>query len=239
MTQKTICVRIQAMNETLPRVSAIILAGGQSRRMGRDKAFIEFEGKPLIQRVLERVQPLCAETIIVANDAAAYARFDLRVVPDIYPGKGSLGGIFSGLSAARETHALAVACDMPFLNGDLLRYLISLAPLFDVVIPRAPDASGKTPRGARGDAVRAHPRSEQPIAKESNLHPLHAIYSKNCLAAMQARIHAEDLRMVGFFDKVRVRMVSEEEVDRFDAEHWSFFNMNTPEDWELARSIVK
>jgi len=133
-------------DETLPRVSAVILAGGQSRRMGRDKAFIEFEGAPLIARVIERVKPVCSEVIIVANDVDAYAHFGVRVVGDAYPGKGSLGGTFSGLQVAREDYALAVACDMPFLNAALLRYLISLAPQFDVVIPRAQDPSGKVPR---------------------------------------------------------------------------------------------
>ncbi|MBI3913623.1 MAG: molybdenum cofactor guanylyltransferase [Chloroflexi bacterium] len=224
--------------ENLPRVSAIILAGGQSRRMGRDKAFIEFAGAPLIQHVLACVQPLCAETIIVANDPDAYARFSARVVADAYPGKGSLGGIFSGLQAAREPYALAVACDMPFLNADLLCFLISLAPQFDVVIPRAPDPSGKTPRGARSEKDAAKiPHGDQPIAKESNLHPLHAIYSKKCLASIEARLQADDLRMIGFHADVRVRIVEPGEVDRFDPEHWSFFNMNTPEDLGLARSL--
>ena len=229
------------MTDSLPRVSAIVLAGGQSRRMGRDKAFLDFDGAPLIQRVLECVQSVCAETIIIANDANAYARFGARVVSDVFPGKGSLGGIYSGLQAAKEQSALALACDMPLLNVDLLRYLISLAPQFDVVIPRAPDLSGKTPRGARGEknAEKFATRSDQPIAKETNLHPMHAVYSKNCLAAIKARLETDDLRLIGFHDAVRVRVVEPNEVDRFDPQHWSFFNVNTPEDLELVSRIVK
>lgn len=222
------------MSELFPRVSGIILAGGKSERMGRDKAFIEFNGAPLIQRVIDRVAPVCAEIIIVTNHADDYSRFGARAVSDEFVGKGSLAGIYSGLRAARNEYALAVACDMPFLNSELLRYLISLAPQNDVVIPRAPDPSRKTPRGARGNKPYA-PR-DQPIAKESNLHPLHAVYSKNCLAAINARIAADDLRMVGFHDAVRVRVVSPDEVDRFDPEHWSFFNANTPEDLLVAKS---
>ncbi len=214
--------------------------------MGRDKAFIELNGKPIIARVLETVQRVCSETIIVANDTDGYALIlsgveeGARVVGDVFPGKGSLGGIFSGLQAAREDYVLAVACDMPFLNEDLLRYMISLVPEYDVVIPHASSPSGKTPRGARGEKrpEKTSPHPGQPIAKERDLHPMHAIYSKRCLAPIQARLRAGDLRLIGFHDSVRVRTV-ESEVDRFDPEHWSFFNVNTPEDLELASSIVR
>ncbi len=232
-------------DDSLPPVTGIILAGGASRRMGRDKAFIEFEGAPLIARVIERMQTLSAEIILVANDTDAYARFGLRVVNDVVPGKGSLGGIFSGLQAAREPYALAVACDMPFLNPALLRYLISLASHFDVVIPRAQDPSGKTPRSSRGDKPagdKTPRRADQPIAKESNLHPMHAVYSKNCLPAIEARLRANDLRLIGFHDAVRVRVVETDEIDRFDPQHLSFFNANTPEDlaaaWSLDQSSI-
>jgi molybdopterin-guanine dinucleotide biosynthesis protein A len=242
-----LCYNIAVTNESLPRVSGIILAGGQSRRMGRDKAFLDLDGAPLISRVIERVKNLCTEIIIVTNDPDAYRQFNTRLVGDVYAGKGSLGGMFSGLQATSGNYALAVACDMPFLNEDLLRYMISLAPQYDVVIPRAPTRSGKTPRGARGEKSgdKKPPRSDpkgtfsQPIAKESDLHPMHAIYSKNCLAPMEERLRADDLRLIGFHDAVRVRTVESAEVDRFDPQHWSFFNVNTPEDLQLASSIVQ
>lgn len=227
-------------NASPPRVSALILAGGQSQRMGRDKAFIDFEGVPLVSRVIDCVKNLCAEIIIVTNDAGAYTRFGARIVGDVYPGRGSLGGIFSGLQAAREPHALAVACDMPFLNQALLRYMISLAPQFDVVVPRAQDPSGKTPRSARGEKPttrKTAARLDHPIAKESDLHPMHAVYSKNCLAPMEANLKAEDLRLIGFHNAVRVRVVEPDEVDRFDPKHLSFFNVNTPEDLQVAQSL--
>lgn len=229
-------------DDSFPRVSAVILAGGASRRMGRAKAFIDFNGAPLIARVIARVQPLCADVIIVANDADAYAQFGQRVVGDVYPGKGSLGGIFSGLQVAREPYALAVACDMPFLNGALLRHLISLAPLYDVVIPRAHDRSGRTPRSSRGAKSAgdlAPRRGARPIAKEIDLHPLHAVYSKNCLPAIETQLRGDDLRMIGFLNLVRVRVVEPEEIDRFDPQHLSFFNANTPEDLEIASRLVE
>ncbi|MBI5301943.1 MAG: molybdenum cofactor guanylyltransferase [Chloroflexi bacterium] len=211
------------------RVTALILAGGKSRRMGRDKAFIEFEGKPLIARVIERVQPVCAETLIIANDADLYAPFGLRVVGDVYPDKGSLGGIYSGLLSAREEYALAVACDMPFLNEGLLRYLISLAPHADVIVPHAVDPSSNPAHTGK--------RANKTLAKSRDWHPMHAVYSKRCLDAMRAHLLADDLRLISFFDDVRVRVVESDQVDRFDPQHLSFFNANTPEDFQIALSL--
>jgi molybdenum cofactor guanylyltransferase len=231
---------MRRVTDSSPRVSGIILAGGQSRRMGRDKAFIDLEGKPIIARVIEIIQRVCSETIIVANDAATYARFNLPVVGDVYPGKGSLGGIYSGLQAAKENYALAVACDMPYLNKDLLRYMITLASQFDVIIPHASSPSGKTPRGAAANSRdKTSPQPNQSLAKERDLHPMHAIYGKQCLAPMEEKLRADDLRLIGFHDVVRVRTVESAEVDRFDPEHWSFFNVNTPQDLELASSIMR
>jgi molybdopterin-guanine dinucleotide biosynthesis protein A len=234
----------------LARASAVILAGGENRRMGRDKAFLDFDGVPLIARVIARVQAVCTEVIIVANDADAYARAlsssaefipsgaegltvnsvegGARAVGDVYPGKGSLGGIFSGLQAAHEQYALAVACDMPFLSNALLRYLISLAPQADVVIPRAHESSGKGKDASRYDQL---------AVRESGLQPMLAVYSKRCLAPMQARLLANDLRIINFFDEVRVHVVEPAEVRRFDPQGLSFFNINTPEDLQTALSL--
>jgi molybdenum cofactor guanylyltransferase len=238
-------------NEKPPRVSAVILAGGQSRRMGRDKAFIDFDGRPLIAHVIERVQALCSDVFIVANEVDLYKSFGLPVVSDAYPGKGSLGGIFSGLQTAREESALAVACDMPFLNDALLRFLISLIPQFDVVIPRVPSPTGKTPRSSRGGRPpmpdsrglqpdgTTSPRPHQLLAKEIDLHPMHAVYSKRCLPAIEERLHVGDLRAIGFHDSVRVRVVEPAEVDRFDPKHLSVINVNTPEDLSVAASLSR
>ena len=218
-----------ADSDILPRVSALVLAGGQSRRMGRDKALLDFDGAPLIARVIERVRQVCAEVIVVANDAYAYACFGARVVSDVYPGKGSLGGIFSGLQAAHEEYALAVACDLPFLNDALLRYMILLAPQADVVIPRAHAPTGKAQGATRYDQL---------AVKESGLQAMHAIYSKHCLEPMRARLLADDLRIINFFDQVRVHIVEPDQVARFDPQLLSFLNVNTPEDWKSALLLL-
>jgi molybdopterin-guanine dinucleotide biosynthesis protein A len=217
-------------NLTLPRVTALVLAGGQSRRMGEDKAFLDFHGMTLIERVIARVQGVCAETIIVANDAERYSCFGLPVVRDVYPGKGSLGGIYSGLLAASGEHALAVACDLPFLNEALLRHLVELAPLADVVIPRS--------HAPRGKAIN-ETRYERLAVKESGLQAMHAVYSKACLEPMRARLLADDLRIVNFFDEVRVHVVEPPEVERFDPRMLSFCNLNSPGDLALALALGK
>ncbi|MBI4790227.1 MAG: molybdenum cofactor guanylyltransferase [Chloroflexi bacterium] len=219
----------QSAHDERSSVSAVILAGGKSRRMGRDKSFIEFEGRPLIARVIERVSALSDDVIVVTNDAPAYEPFGTRLVADVYPGKGSLGGVYSGLLAARHDRVFAVACDMPFLNLDLMRYMIALASEFDVVIPRAKDPSGKAKR-----STRPHPF----LAKEIDLHPTHAVYAKSCLASIQARLLADDLRIIGILESVSVRVVEEIEIDLFDPKHLSFFNMNTPHDLDVASQLT-
>ncbi len=229
------------MIEFLPRVSAVILAGGKSRRMGRDKSFLEFDGKPLISRVIEQAGKVCAETIIVANDVELYRQFGLRVVSDVFPHKGSLGGLYSGLLAAQDENVLALACDMPFLNPDLIRYMISIKSEYDVVIPRARGLSGHTPRSSSERKPRVDtipPRPDQMLAKEADLHPLHAIYSKRCLPIIAERLRVDDLRLISILPDVKTRIVEVAEIDRFDPKHISFFNANTPADFEIAQRLM-
>ncbi|MFB0535814.1 MAG: molybdenum cofactor guanylyltransferase, partial [Anaerolineae bacterium] len=117
-------------------VSGIVLAGGQSSRLGMDKSFVNVNGQSLIEQIVAKLVRLSDDVIIVANSPEKYHHLEVRVVGDIYPGKGALGGIYSGLRAAANTHSLVVACDMPFLDLNLLRYMILLARGHDVVIPR-------------------------------------------------------------------------------------------------------
>ncbi len=216
------------MNDTTNSgLSGVILAGGASRRMGRDKAWVELAGRPLVEHVCARLGEICAELVIVTNNPTPFARLDVRVVGDVWPGSGSLGGIYSGLLAAQSDQAIVVACDMPFLNANLIGYMRGVSGEYDLVIPSAPDPS-KPPK--RQGAVES--------AKDHDLHPLHAIYGKRCLEPMAVRIQAGDLRAISFYPDVRVRMVSEAEVDRFDARHLSLFNINTADDLALAEQLT-
>lgn len=208
-------------------VSGVILAGGASRRMGRDKAWVELAGRPMIEHVLARLGPLCSELIIVTNNFDPFARLGARLVGDVWRGNGSLGGIYSGLLSAQFDRAIVVACDMPFLHADLLRYLVSLSDGYDLVIPSAPDPSKLRARQGASES-----------AKDRDLHPLHAVYGKGCLGPMAARMHSGDLRAISFYPDVRMRIVNEAEVDRFDPDHLSLFNVNTVDDLGLAERLL-
>lgn len=205
--------------------SGIVLAGGASRRMGRDKAWIELDGKFLIERVIETLGRVCDETIVVANDSQ-YEKLNARLIRDEFPNTGSLGGLYSGLNAAQNELSIAVACDMPFLNQELLRFLISLSFDCDIVIPSARDER-KTEQGKKENT-----------AKKMNLHPLHAVYRKTCLMPMREKILQADLRMISFHQAVRVKIVEQKEIEKIDAQLLSFWNVNTPEELVRAETFL-
>lgn len=194
--------------------TGVVLAGGQSRRLGRDKAVEPIGGQPLIRRVIERLQPLSEEIVVVVADQARGDALPLdrqhRVVLDRYPDTGSLGGIFSGLEAAQSPWIIAVACDMPFLNISLLRHLMSLRENADAVVP----------------VVDGRPE------------PTHALYAKSCLPFIAPRLVAGDLKISGFYDEVRVSYVPDTVVATLDPGYLSFFNVNTPQDLEKALGLV-
>ena len=195
-------------------VSGIVLAGGQSRRFGRDKAVEPFQGQPLIERVIRGVSQLTDETVVVVGDQARGDALPLLpgigIAPDIYPGGGSLGGIFTGLSVARMPWGLVVGCDMPFINLELMRYLLSLSEGADAVVP----------------VVAGRPE------------PTHALYSKECLGPIEGFLKAGELRITGFYDQVNVRYVAEEEIAEYDPDFLSFFNVNSLADLEKANALA-
>jgi len=194
-------------------MTSIVLAGGKSLRLGREKAAEEIGGQSLIQRVIDRLAPLGTDIIVVVAHADQLFLPDSRakIVSDVYPARGALCGIYSGLKAATSSHSLVVACDMPFLNIDLLRYLTELSPAFDAVIPRL----GGMPE------------------------PLHAVYSKSCLDPMEAVLRGGRLKITDFLPTVRVRYVDEAEVEKFDPQRLSFFNINSEADLERAKALLE
>jgi molybdopterin-guanine dinucleotide biosynthesis protein A len=180
--------------------------------MGQDKAFLPVGGRLTIERVLNRVKPLSDDVFINTNSPEKYHQFGLRLVGDVYPDKAALGGIYSAIYAAQHPHVLVVACDMPFLNVGLLQYLMTLAPQADVIAPLIDPPQPET---------------------------LHAVYSKACLTAIEARLRTNRLRIIGFFDEISVRYIEREEIAQFDPEFYSFKNINTPEDWQKARMLAR
>jgi len=195
--------------------SCIVLAGGKSLRLGYDKALETVGNKSLLQRVISCVSPLSSAIILVtARELTTLQSIDypkLRVVTDIYPGKGPLVGIYTGLVTSTLFYNLVVASDMPFLNQALLRYMIQLSTNFDIVAPRV------------GNLVE----------------PLHAVYTKSCSAPIEQIIKQGKLSVNKLFSLVRVRYVEAEEIERFDPKHLSFFNINTKADLEKARELAR
>ena len=201
------------MNDT-DAVTGIVLAGGMSRRLGRDKAVETIEGQSLISRVLDSLSHVAQELVVVVNNHEREEELALPdsvvVAVDIYPDTGSLGGIFTGLSASSNHWGFVVACDMPFLNLELLEYLLSQRGGHDVVVP-----------------VIDH-RPE----------PTHAAYSRVCLPAIETRLRANDLKIAKFFDDVRAKYVSQRNIEDLDPGGLSFFNVNTEEDLTRARMLA-
>jgi len=190
-------------------VTGIVLAGGTSRRMGYDKAFLELGGRPLIEIVIERMASVCTEVLVVAGDVRPYAGLGAQLAADRFRDVRALGGLHAGLEAATHELALVVGCDMPFLNPDLLRAFADWAEGFDVAVLR-------------------HEDGEQ-------TEPLHGAYGRTCLPAIEATIRARRRRIVAFFPHVRVRYVTPADVTPFDPDLRSFRNINTPEEWEKVQ----
>ena len=197
------------------KVTLIVLAGGKNQRFGnvRSKALQTIGGKSLIECVAKRVRPLINQILV----ATSRKQFNLpvackaEILVDLYPDKGPLGGIYTGLLASRSSRSLVVACDMPFLNTELLRYMIELSANFDLVIPRV------------GNFVE----------------PLHAVYTKSCLVPIEYMIKQGKLSILDLLRLVKVRYLESKEIDKFDPKHLSFFNINTEADLEIARELAK
>lgn len=194
------------------RVTGVIQAGGKSTRMGgRPKSLLELGGRRIIERVLDAVAPAVADVLIVTNTPELYGFLGVPMVADVYPDHGSLGGIFSGLAAAPGDAAFTVACDMPFLHREVARLVVSRAAEGDVVIPRV----------------------------GQQLQTMHAVYGKACLAPIEARLRVGRLKIVGFFDSVRVVEIDEAAVARHRAPDVVFMNVNTPDELAHARALAE
>jgi molybdopterin-guanine dinucleotide biosynthesis protein A len=201
---------------TNPTASAVILAGGKSTRLGRDKASELLLGVSLLQRVVTRVEALVDEAVVVRAAEQVLPRLtiqtDLRIVEDVFPDAGPLGGIYSGLSDIRTQRALVVACDMPLLQPALLSELLRLAS-------EAPDAV-------------------VPLNDAGLPEPLCAVYSTSCIAAIREHLDAGTLKATSFLDDVRVRYLAPSEWRRFDPNALSFLNVNREEDLRRAEALL-
>ena len=187
-------------------MNGIILAGGENRRMGADKAFLDIDGRPLIEHILAIFTGMFKKTIIVTNTPERYRNYGVEVTSDALDIRGPLTGIYSGLLKSTDEYNFVAACDMPFLNTRLISYMEEIAAGQDAVVP----------------------------AFNGFMEPLHAIYRRGLLSTMEAQIRKQDRRIRGLFDHIQVRYVTEAEIVRFDPLKRSFRNLNTPEEYKEA-----
>jgi FdhD protein len=184
-------------------VTGVILAGGHSSRMGSNKALLPYRGGRFIEAIHRLLNDIFPEVILVTNNPEQYDFLPCRKVPDLFEGMGVLAGIHSGLYHSSNPAVFAVACDMPYMMESLIRHMASRADAGGVLIPESP----------------------------SGLEPLHAVYGKGCLAAIEATLLSGQRRIVSFFDRTNVSKVNVEQVAYFDPSFVSFININTPGDY--------
>jgi len=192
-----------------PNISGIILGGGQSRRMGRDKRRLHWEGEPFLDRVCRLMNSLFVEVLVVtAQEDYDCSHLPVRLVTDKIPEKGSLGGLYTGLIEAKNSLSFVVACDMPFLIQESISRLC-LEPVSDVLM----------------------------VKLSTGMQPLHARYSKRCAPVIEQMIHEGDLKIQNLVScsDLTVKIVEETLFDDIDPFRLSFGNINTPADLEFAR----
>ncbi|RPJ50548.1 MAG: molybdenum cofactor guanylyltransferase [Chloroflexi bacterium] len=192
----------------------VIQAGGQSIRMGQNKALMPFLGQPIIARLAGRLRNVADELLVTTNQPENFRFLGLPLFLDLKPGLGALGGLYTALSAARAPFTAVVACDMPFIEPKLLaaqRDLLRTESV-DVVIPRS----------------------------TLGLEPLHAVYRREtCLPVVGAALESGERRMVGWLSAVRVRVMEPDEMAVYDPDHRSFVNVNTPEEFHHAEALAR
>lgn len=183
-------------------VTGIVLAGGKSKRFGKDKAFLNIKGTPLINRVISVMKQVFQKVILIANEPDKYLKIGLPVFSDVIKDLGPIGGILTGILHMQTKAGFFVACDMPFLNPALIRYMVEIKNGFDVVIPK--------------------------IGK--NIEPLHAIYTKRCIPYIRRCIANKKYSIRSFFPYVSIRYVEKEEIVMYDPEIKFLININQPTD---------
>ncbi len=190
--------------------TGIILSGGKSLRMGKNKAFIEIEGLPMIERILNLFEKIFNEILVITNDRNQFDHFNnVKIYSDLIPYKGALGGLFTGLFYSSYEYSFCVGCDMPFLNESLIKFLIKKIEGEDIIVPKT----------------------------EKGLEPLHAIYSKRCLPLIKKTIDSGKSRIIDIYPFLNIKVIEEREFIELDPERKSFLNINTPEELEKIKRM--
>jgi molybdopterin-guanine dinucleotide biosynthesis protein A len=194
-------------------LTAVILAGGQSRRMGADKALLRLPsgGPTLIERVVAAARAVTDDVVIVTEGAGRLPVMPVRTAPDAIAGAGPLAALVAGFEAARHPDILALACDLPYLSVPLLRWMAALPRRWDALVPSLPIAGGKP-----------------------GWEPLHAIYARACLAPMRAALDRGDRQATAFFPAITLHPLTADAMRPYDPAGRSTVSVNTPEAWSEA-----
>ena len=208
---------LDAYKNPLP-VTGVILAGGKSRRMGKNKALMRLGDNSLIGHVIRRMRLITDELLLVTNSPTEYVHLEVPMHGDIFPGTGALGGIYTGLTHASHEAVVCVACDSPFLEPKLLTYLVSVLGEYDAVMP---------------ETFTHHD------APQKTLQTLCAAYSKRCLPIIASMLQESELRVHALQERAYIKRISPEIWQEFDPDGMSFFNINTPEDFESADAYMR
>ncbi|PKP61049.1 molybdenum cofactor guanylyltransferase [Candidatus Atribacteria bacterium HGW-Atribacteria-1] len=200
-------------DKKLPSLTAIILAGGKSSRMGPDKnkSMLRLNGKYLIDIVISKLKCVVGDNIIIVGPPERYFSYK-QVVPDLFSQKGPLVGIYSGLKASSSQYNLVVGCDMPFLEVKLLKYMTKNINSNDIVIPHYSDGY---------------------------IEPLCAIYSKRCLETIERNLAEHIFSVRAIFPHLKVKFIEDEEIKKYDPKFYSFFNVNFKHDFRKAEELIK
>ena len=195
-------------------LTVCVQAGGASSRMGEDKALKPFLGRPLIQRVIDRLSPIADEVIVTTNRPADYGFLGLRLFSDLKPDRGALGGLYTAVASASHPIVAVVACDMPFASPKLIEGMggLLVEKEADVVIAKS----------------------------DGGYEPLHAVYRREtCLPAIESAIDADQWKVIAWFPQVRVHVLTAEELNLLDPAGLAFWNVNTPEEFIKAEEIAQ
>lgn len=196
---------------SLQPASAAVLVGGQSKRMGKNKALINIGRDSLVEITINKIRPFFQEIILITNKVESYAHLKISMASDIYKNCGPLGGIHAALKAASYEFVFVVACDMPLIEPSFVEHILKSGDQnSDIVIPRINDY----------------------------YEPLHALYSKKCLPAIESCLERGELKAASIWPYVRVKFIEQEEISQFADPLKAFFNINTPGDLNKAKKIL-
>lgn len=192
-------------------ITGVILAGGSSKRYGQNKAFLKIGNTRLIDNIVHEMKSIFQRVIVITNDKKKYEDLDVPIVEDLVKGLGPLGGIYTGLMSIPDEAGFFVACDMPRINRQLVRYMVDIKGNHKAVVPAIAD----------------------------KIEPLHAIYFRSCLKPIRLLIDSKRYQVRLFYDSIPVRYVKEGEIRTFCCPSKAFLNINTPDDFVKIRSLIK